>query len=41
LISPVAKGENLVQTCLDFAYFLRLFAMVLLDFMRGEGRKPR
>jgi hypothetical protein len=34
LILSVAKGENLVKTRLDFAWFL-------LDFMCGEGRKPR
>ena len=34
------RGQNLVLTCLDFASFVHFFAMALLDFMRGEGRKP-
>jgi hypothetical protein len=30
LISCMAKGENLVQTCLDFAWLCLIFAIVSL-----------
>ena len=35
------RGQNLVQTWLDFAYFCGFFAMVWLDLMRGSRSKPR
>ena len=38
-LSCVAKGENLVRTCLDFPWFVAFFAMVLLDFMYSEMAK--